>query len=108
MRSNVQRRLRVGILDLDVFGPSVPTLMGLLRAEGPRLTPCTCISMVLDYATYCISWCYHPNYQPWTPNNVNGLPPSSSTHLFAGLGQQRHPCCLAWAHGAESRPAAAL
>ncbi|KAF9030990.1 P-loop containing nucleoside triphosphate hydrolase protein [Hymenopellis radicata] len=32
-------RLRVGILDLDIFGPSVPTLMGLADSSEPRLTP---------------------------------------------------------------------
>jgi ATP-binding protein involved in chromosome partitioning len=31
-------RLRVGILDLDVFGPSTPKLMGLEGAEEPELT----------------------------------------------------------------------
>jgi ATP-binding protein involved in chromosome partitioning len=29
---------RVGVLDLDVFGPSVPRLMGLARADEPLLT----------------------------------------------------------------------
>lgn len=36
-------RPRVGVLDLDVFGPSVPKLMGLdgEDAQEPLLTPCT-------------------------------------------------------------------
>lgn len=32
------RRLRVGLLDLDIFGPSSPKLMGLDKAEEPSLT----------------------------------------------------------------------
>ncbi|KAJ7621211.1 P-loop containing nucleoside triphosphate hydrolase protein [Roridomyces roridus] len=32
-------RLRVGVLDLDIFGPSIPTLMGLQASEEPFLTP---------------------------------------------------------------------
>ena len=34
--------LRVGLLDLDVFGPSVPKLMGLEGLGEPELTQCKC------------------------------------------------------------------
>jgi Mrp family chromosome partitioning ATPase len=30
---------RIGVLDLDVFGPSVPKLMGLEDVTEPELTP---------------------------------------------------------------------
>ena len=33
-----ERKPKIGILDLDIFGPSVPKLMGLESAEEPRLT----------------------------------------------------------------------
>ena len=33
------RRPRVGLLDLDIFGPSVPRLLGLSHAPEPDLTP---------------------------------------------------------------------
>ena len=32
------RRICVGVLDLDIFGPSVPTLMGLQHMDEPPLT----------------------------------------------------------------------
>ena len=39
MRKGVdQHRARVGLLDLDIFGPSAPKLMGLETADEPRLT----------------------------------------------------------------------
>lgn len=33
-------RLRVGVLDLDIFGPSIPTLFGLTNACQPETTSC--------------------------------------------------------------------
>jgi ATP-binding protein involved in chromosome partitioning len=32
------KKSRIGLLDLDIFGPSVPKLMGLENQEAPRLT----------------------------------------------------------------------
>jgi ATP-binding protein involved in chromosome partitioning len=37
------RGARVGVLDLDIFGPSVPRLMGLGGAPEPLLTSCMCL-----------------------------------------------------------------
>lgn len=81
MRSNAQRRLRVGLLDLDIFGPSIPTLMGLQRAEEPRLTSCMCISMVLACVTNLLT-------TPWAPAGAiipltnHGLPTMSMGYLL--------------------------
>jgi ATP-binding protein involved in chromosome partitioning len=36
--SNSTARLKVGVLDLDIFGPSIPTLMGLQHSEEPLMT----------------------------------------------------------------------
>ena len=38
MPGPIPRPPRVGILDLDIFGPSTPKLMGLETADEPRLT----------------------------------------------------------------------
>ena len=38
------RRLRVGLLDLDIFGPSIPKLMGLEKSGEPDLTDCELVS----------------------------------------------------------------
>ena len=33
-----RQRARVGVLDLDIFGPSIPKLLGLESSGEPRLT----------------------------------------------------------------------
>ncbi|OSX62455.1 hypothetical protein POSPLADRAFT_1142964 [Postia placenta MAD-698-R-SB12] len=48
-------RPRVGILDLDVFGPSVPTLMGLAAADEPRLTPAGALVPLVNHGLPCMS-----------------------------------------------------
>ncbi|TEB27928.1 P-loop containing nucleoside triphosphate hydrolase protein [Coprinellus micaceus] len=48
-------RLRVGILDLDIFGPSIPTLMGLTRMGEPDLTPGGALVPMTNHGLPCMS-----------------------------------------------------
>lgn len=43
--SNLSARPRVGLLDLDIFGPSIPKLMGLEGAGEPFLTSGECFGI---------------------------------------------------------------
>ncbi|KIL59762.1 hypothetical protein M378DRAFT_200033 [Amanita muscaria Koide BX008] len=48
-------RLRVGILDLDIFGPSIPTLMGLRQSLEPELTASGAIRPLTNHGVPCMS-----------------------------------------------------
>jgi len=50
-----KRRLRVGVLDLDVFGPSIPTLMGLTESEEPELTAAGALRPLVNHGMPCMS-----------------------------------------------------
>jgi len=71
------QRPRVGILDLDIFGPSVPTLMGLQHSGDPPLT-----SGLFTFAgphselpgDSITSWRSHPNNKSRHSYDVYGLP----------------------------------
>ncbi|KAG2010014.1 mrp protein [Coprinopsis cinerea AmutBmut pab1-1] len=52
---STHRRLRVGVLDLDIFGPSIPTLMGLTKAGEPDLTPAGALIPLTNHGVPCMS-----------------------------------------------------
>ncbi|KAH8096856.1 P-loop containing nucleoside triphosphate hydrolase protein [Cristinia sonorae] len=54
-RHNLSHQPRVGILDLDIFGPSTPKLMGLESAEEPRLTEGGAIIPITNHGLPCMS-----------------------------------------------------
>jgi hypothetical protein len=78
MRKSTQHRnrLRVGILDLDIFGPSIPKLMGLDRSEEPRLTSGQSRSAQAAASLDHRSRRWRPNTfgEPWDAVHVDGLP----------------------------------
>jgi hypothetical protein len=43
-------RPKVGLLDLDIFGPSVPRIMGLTDAPEPEVNKCMLVSWPLVYS----------------------------------------------------------
>lgn len=69
-------RKRVGILDLDIFGPSIPTLMGLNHGGEPELTNgklprSSCFTKLMN-ARRCIGALDESR----DPLHVDGLPPT--------------------------------
>lgn len=73
-----QRRLRVGLLDLDIFGPSIPKLMGLESVDEPHITDGTS-SMFSHHFIVCsetvfTSWRARPTHEPWRALHVHGIP----------------------------------
>ncbi|KAL5507302.1 GP1_5 [Sanghuangporus vaninii] len=50
-----ERRIRVGLLDLDIFGPSQPKLMGLEDCEEPELTDYGALIPLKNHGIPCIS-----------------------------------------------------
>ncbi|TDL20245.1 P-loop containing nucleoside triphosphate hydrolase protein [Rickenella mellea] len=49
------RRPRVGLLDLDLFGPSIPKLMGLERSGEPHLTDGGALVPLMNHGMPCMS-----------------------------------------------------
>ncbi|KAJ7451081.1 P-loop containing nucleoside triphosphate hydrolase protein [Mycena latifolia] len=66
-------RLRVGVLDLDIFGPSIPTLMGLQNSEEPLLTPGGAIIPLMNHGIPTMSMGFLLPRSPDT-NSTNDTP----------------------------------
>ncbi|THH06602.1 hypothetical protein EW145_g3973 [Phellinidium pouzarii] len=49
------RRPRVGLLDLDLFGPSIPKLMGLDNCNEPELTTSSALIPLKNHGILCMS-----------------------------------------------------
>lgn len=87
MNKLAPRPLRVGLLDLDIFGPSIPKLMGLERAGEPDLSRCASLFLpvVPSSSTQLIpvmsdpSRSSPPTNEPRNPLHVHGLSPPSNT-----------------------------
>ncbi|KAF8841471.1 P-loop containing nucleoside triphosphate hydrolase protein [Paxillus ammoniavirescens] len=56
--STLGRHPRVGILDLDIFGPSLPTLMGLQHSDEPPLTSSGSILPIVNHGLPTMSMGY--------------------------------------------------
>lgn len=96
------RRLRVGILDLDIFGPSVPTLMGLQHSDEPALTSgrfsSHCPFHPLHYPA-SKRRCNIAYHEPWTADHVNGIPSPKVNREQVKRGCR---CCMERFNGSES------
>ncbi|KAI5123929.1 hypothetical protein M0805_006346 [Coniferiporia weirii] len=51
----LRRRPRVGLLDLDLFGPSIPKLMGLEDCDEPELTSSSALVPLKNHGIPCMS-----------------------------------------------------
>ncbi|KAJ3746258.1 P-loop containing nucleoside triphosphate hydrolase protein [Lentinula detonsa] len=93
--SLLPQRLRVGILDLDVFGPSIPTLMGLKNVEEPGLTQAGALIPITNHGIPTMSMAYllppasQPSSSP-TPNSDSEPPTNEDTPVvWRGLMVQK-------------------
>lgn len=80
---------RVGVLDLDVFGPSIPKLMGLENADEPELTPTGALVPISNHGLPCMSMGF---LLPRTPANTQTGATSSNVDtplVWRGLMVQK-------------------
>ncbi|KAL4950286.1 P-loop containing nucleoside triphosphate hydrolase protein [Aspergillus filifer] len=75
-----RRGIKTGILDTDIFGPSIPTLLNL---DGePRLDEKNCLIPLTNYGLKSMSMGYLlPKPEPTLSNNTHNRPPMDSTPI---------------------------
>lgn len=71
---------RVGLLDLDIFGPSIPKLMGLEGLGEPELTRGWLPAFeqsILSHSPWLNRWSASSTRESWAPVHVYGISYSS-------------------------------
>ncbi|EJD02963.1 P-loop containing nucleoside triphosphate hydrolase protein [Fomitiporia mediterranea MF3/22] len=83
----IGRRLRVGLLDLDLFGPSTPKLMGLDDCDEPELTSSGALIPLKNHGIPCMSMGF---LVPKTKASDTSLPTRDDTPVvWRGLMVQK-------------------
>ncbi|KAL2853479.1 P-loop containing nucleoside triphosphate hydrolase protein [Aspergillus pseudoustus] len=83
--SFARRGIRTGILDTDIFGPSIPTLLNL--SGEPRLDDNNCLIPLTNYGLKSMSMGYllPPNDSTSTPHESGRLPMDTTPISWRGL-----------------------
>ncbi|KAM5538226.1 hypothetical protein V8D89_008113 [Ganoderma adspersum] len=76
-------RPRVGVLDLDIFGPSIPKLMALEKANEPDLTEAGAIAPIVNHGLPCMSMGFLLPKAPGTDSSAD------SAVIWRGLMVQK-------------------
>ncbi|GAA6054773.1 hypothetical protein JCM3770_000936 [Rhodotorula araucariae] len=77
-------RPRIGVLDLDIFGPSIPKLMGLEGAGEPFLTAENRLTPLRAHGLPCMSMGFLLPNNPPDPNNPSSHP-SDTPVVWRGM-----------------------
>ncbi|OJJ43964.1 hypothetical protein ASPZODRAFT_18741 [Penicilliopsis zonata CBS 506.65] len=81
--SLARRGIRTGILDTDIFGPSIPTLLNL--SGEPRLDENNCLLPLTNYGLKSMSMGYLLPQAEATPDSFGNLPMDTTPISWRGL-----------------------
>ncbi|KAF8312861.1 P-loop containing nucleoside triphosphate hydrolase protein [Clavulina sp. PMI_390] len=83
LNSHGSRPLKVGLLDLDIFGPSIPKLMGLERVGEPELSKSGALIPLINHGIPCMSMGF------LLPKSPSGESDPSAAVVWRGLMVQK-------------------